>query len=169
MQLLTRLPATARYDLVVIGAGGAGLATALFAAIEGARVLLVEHTQHVGGTTAWSAGTTWVPGTHHAAAVNPADTLQAARTYLDAAIGTHAAPDMRQAFLDHGAAAIRRIEEHSAVKFRPYPKHPDYLSELPGSTLNGRALEPLPFDGRLLGRLFALLRPPIPEFRCWAA
>jgi FAD binding domain len=164
MQLLTRLPATARYDLVVIGAGGAGLATALFAAIEGARVLLVEHTQHVGGTTAWSAGTTWVPGTHHAAAVNPADTLQAARTYLDAAIGTHAAPDMRQAFLDHGAAAIRRIEEHSAVKFRPYPKHPDYLSELPGSTLNGRALEPLPFDGRLLGRLFALLRPPIPEF-----
>ena len=50
------------------------------------------------------------------------------------------------------------------MKFRPYPKHPDYISDLGGSTLNGRALEPLPFDGRLLGPLFRLLRNPIPEF-----
>jgi succinate dehydrogenase/fumarate reductase flavoprotein subunit len=49
--------------LVVIGAGGAGLSTALFAAIDGAKVLVVERTEYVGGTTAWSAGTTWVPGT----------------------------------------------------------------------------------------------------------
>ena len=40
------------YDLVVIGAGGAGMATALFAALEGASVLLVERTEFVGGTTA---------------------------------------------------------------------------------------------------------------------
>jgi len=127
-------------------------------------VLLVEHTQYVGGTTAWSAGTTWIPGTHHAAKVNPGDTLQAARTYLDAAIGEHAAPAMRQAFLDNGAAAIQRVEEQTEVKYRPYPKHPDYISDLPGSTLNGRALEPMPFDARQLGELFALVRPPIPEF-----
>jgi glycine/D-amino acid oxidase-like deaminating enzyme len=164
MQLLKTLPPTAAYDVVVIGAGGAGLSAALFAALDGATVLLVEHTPYVGGTTAWSAGTTWIPGTHHAAQVNPSDTLQAARTYLDAAIGDHAAAAMRQAFLDHGGAAIQRIEALTDVKYRPYPKHPDYLSDLPGSTLNGRALEPLPFDGRLLGDLFALIRPPIPEF-----
>ena len=46
------------FDVVVIGAGGAGMSAALFAAIEGARVLLVERTEYVGGTTAWSAGTT---------------------------------------------------------------------------------------------------------------
>lgn len=57
----------AAYDVVVIGAGGAGMSAALFSAMEGARVLLVEHTGLVGGTTAWSAGTTWIPGTHHAA------------------------------------------------------------------------------------------------------
>ena len=164
MELLKTLPPTASYDVVVIGAGGAGLSAALFAALEGAKVLLVENTQFVGGTTAWSAGTTWIPGTHHAAKVNPSDTLQAARTYLDAAIGEHAASDMRQAFLDHGATAVKRIEEQTEVKYRPYPKHPDYISDLPGSTLNGRALEPLPFDARLLGDLFALVRPPIPEF-----
>ena len=41
---------------------------------------------------------------------------------------------------------------------------PDYRSELDGAALAGRALEPLPFDGRLLGDAFALLRPPLPEF-----
>ncbi len=154
----------AAYDLVVIGAGGAGMAAALFAALDGKQVLLVERTEFVGGTTAWSAGTTWVPGTHHAARVNPSDTLADAARYLTNAIGDRTPAALRQAFLDHGAAAIRQIEDRSEVKFRPYPKHPDYISDLGGSTLNGRALEPLPFDGRLLGDLFKLVRPPIPEF-----
>ncbi len=43
----------AAFDLVVVGAGGAGMAAALFAAMEGASVLLVERTEYVGGTTAW--------------------------------------------------------------------------------------------------------------------
>ncbi len=161
---LTQLSADAAYDLVVIGAGGAGMVAALFAALDGQQVLLVERTGHVGGTTAWSAGTTWVPGTHHAAKVNPGDTLADAARYLTNAIGERTPAALRQTFLDHGAAAIRQIEERSEVKFRPYAKHPDYISDLGGSTLNGRALEPLPFDGRLLGDLFKLVRPPIPEF-----
>ncbi|MEN9539115.1 MAG: hypothetical protein RLZZ126_1350 [Pseudomonadota bacterium] len=140
------------------------MATALFAALAGKQVLLVERTGHVGGTTAWSAGTTWVPGTHHAAAVNPTDTVDEARKYLNNAIGERSPAALRQAFLQHGAAAVKTLEDRSSVKFRPYPKHPDYISELDGSTLCGRALEPLPFDGRLLGDLFPLLRPPIPEF-----
>ena len=152
------------YDVVVVGAGGAGLAAALFAALDGAKVLLIDSTPYVGGTTAQSAGTTWIPGTHHAATVNPADTLADAARYLSNAIGAHSPVELRQAFLDNGAAAVQRLEAHTEVKFRPYPKHPDYLSELGGSTLSGRALEPLPFDGRLLGPLLALIRPPIPEF-----
>jgi hypothetical protein len=164
LESLKAVPADAAYDLVVIGAGGAGMAAALFAAIEGKKVLLVEHTGYVGGTTAWSAGTTWVPGTHHAAQVNPGDTLADAARYLTNAIGDRTPAALRQAFLDHGPAVIRHIETHSEVKYRPYPKHPDYISDLGGSTLAGRALEPLPFDGRLLGDLFKLVRPPIPEF-----
>jgi hypothetical protein len=162
---LSQVPAEgAAFDLVVIGAGGAGMAAALFAAIDGKKVLLVERTGHVGGTTAWSAGTTWVPGTHHAAQVNPADTLADAARYLTNAIGERTPAELRQAFLDNGPEAIRHIETCSDVQFRPYPKHPDYISDLGGSTLSGRALEPLPFDGRLLGDLFKLVRPPIPEF-----
>ncbi len=152
------------FDLVVVGAGGAGMSAALFAAIDGAKVLLVERTGHVGGTTAWSAGTTWVPGSHHAAKVNPQDSLADAKRYLDNAVGERSDAALRQAFLDHGKAAVEQIEAHSELRYRPYPKHPDYISDLGGSTLSGRALEPLPFDGRLLGDLFKLIRPPIPEF-----
>lgn len=162
---LSQIPAEgAAYDMVVIGAGGAGMAAALLAAIEGQQVLLVERTEWVGGTTAWSAGTTWVPGTHHGQQVNPTDTLADAARYLTNAVGERTPAALRQAFLDNGPEAIRHIETHSEVRFRPYPKHPDYISDLGGSTLNGRALEPLPFDGRRLGALFKLVRPPIPEF-----
>jgi FAD binding domain len=167
MQVINSLEAlvpSASFDVVVVGAGGAGMAAALFAAIDGSNVLLVEHTECVGGTTAISAGTTWIPGTHHAATVNPLDTLADAARYLTNAIGECSPAALRQAFLDNGAKAIENLEASSEVKFRPYPKHPDYISELDGATLNGRALEPLPFDGRLLGNLFKLIRPPIPEF-----
>jgi succinate dehydrogenase/fumarate reductase flavoprotein subunit len=153
-----------RYDVVVIGAGGAGMFAALFAAIDGAWVLLVEHTHYVGGTTAYSGGTTWIPGTRHAVSVSTGDTVQIAEAYLQRAIGDRTPPAMRRAFLENGPVAVDHVEANSDVKYRAYPLHPDYLSELEGSTVNGRALEPLPFDGRKLGSLFALVRPPIPEF-----
>jgi len=155
------------FDVVVLGAGGAGMSAALFAAIDGGpgtRVLLVESTRHVGGTTAWSAATTWIPGTHLAPQVNPDDTLERAATFLDAAVGDRSPRALRQALLAAGGEAVAKIEKHSQVKYRIRPFHPDYLSELEGSTLCGRALEPLPFDGRLLGADFDLVRPPMPEF-----
>lgn len=161
---LSALPEESTFDVVVIGAGGAGMATALYAAIDGAKVLLVERSEFVGGTTAWSGGTTWVPGTRHGASVNPADTLEQAARYLDNVVGERTPAALRQAFLANGASAVDKIEAHSEVKYRAYPRHPDYISDLGGSTVNGRALEPLPFDGRLLGKLFKLIRPPIPEF-----
>lgn len=164
LQTLASLPQDATFDVVVIGAGGAGMAAALFAALEGRQVLLVERTSHVGGTTALSAGTTWVPGTRLGAGVNPQDTLAEAARYLDNAIGARTPTDLRQAFLDHGSEAIETLEAKTDVKFRACPKHPDYISDLGGSTTHGRALEPMPFDGRLLGELFPLVRPPIPEF-----
>ena len=49
-------------DLLVVGAGAAGMTAALVAALEGRRVILAEATQQVGGTTSTSAGTLWVPG-----------------------------------------------------------------------------------------------------------
>lgn len=152
------------FDVVVVGAGGAGMSAALCAAIDGARVLLVERTEYVGGTTAYSGGTTWIPGTKHAATVAKGDTLDIAEAYLTRAIANRSPEAMRRALLATGPEAVAHVEANSELKYRAYPLHPDYLSELEGSTVSGRALEPLPFDGRKLGSLFSLVRPPIPEF-----
>jgi len=161
---LARIEQDAEYDVVVLGAGGAGMSAALFAAIAGAKVLLVESTAQVGGSSAYSAATTWIPGTHLAPQVNRDDTLDNAARFLDNAVGARSPRRVREAMLSHGAVAVKTIEDHSHVKYRIRPFHPDYLSELEGSTLCGRALEPLPFDGRLLGEDFSLVRPPMPEF-----
>lgn len=161
---LAALPEGAEVDIVVLGAGGAGMSAAVYAAIAGARVVLVESTEFVGGTTAYSAGTTWVPGTALGATVNPEDTLADAARFLDAAVGERSDPAVRAALLAHGPKAVEVMQSHSRLQYRARPFHPDYLSELPGATTCGRALEPLPFDGRLLGELLPLVRPPIPEF-----
>jgi FAD binding domain len=164
VETLSALTPNETFDVVVVGAGGAGMSAALFAAIDGARVLLVESTEYVGGTTAYSAGTTWIPGSLHAGDVNRDDTVENAEAFLQRAVGERSSRAMRRAFLAAGPKAVAHIEAHSEVKYRARPFHPDYLSEVEGSTLRGRALEPLPFDGRKLGKNFALIRPPIPEF-----
>lgn len=151
-------------DVLVLGAGGAGLSAAVYAAIAGARVAVVESTEFVGGTTAYSAGTTWVPGTALGATVNREDSAAEALRFLDATVGPLAERALREAFVAHGAKAVQVMQAHSHLQYRARPFHPDYVSEAEGSTACGRALEPLPFDGRLLGEHFALVRPPIPEF-----
>jgi succinate dehydrogenase/fumarate reductase flavoprotein subunit len=153
-----------RYDVVVIGAGAAGMSAALFAAIRGAKTLLVEKTAFVGGTSALSAGSLWIPNTCHAAEVGGADNAENVERYLQQIVGNRADASLRAGFLKAGPEAVEILECHSEVKLRAYARHPDYRSELDGAALAGRALEPLPFDGRLLGDAFRLIRPPLPEF-----
>ena len=44
------------FDVIVVGAGGSGLACAAEAASRGAKVLVVEKAPEVGGTTSWAVG-----------------------------------------------------------------------------------------------------------------
>lgn len=151
-------------DVLVVGAGGAGLSAAVFAAIAGLRTAVIERTEYVGGTTAYTAGTTWVPGTYHAAEVGALDSKAEACEFLDAAIGSHAPAALREAFLDLGPEAVAVMEAGSKIDYVARPLHPDYLTQLPGARLSGRALEPHAFDGSVLGDRLALVRPPLPEF-----
>ena len=54
---------TVEVDALVVGAGAAGMTAALVGSLEGLDGLLCEKSDRVGGTTATSAGTIWVPGT----------------------------------------------------------------------------------------------------------
>ena len=150
-------------DVLVFGAGMGGMTAALVASIEGLDVLLCEKTDQVGGTTATSAGTVWIPGSSQAVRDGVPDSIDDARRFLAAEIGPRA-ETVRAAFLAAGPAALDYLEAHSEVKFRAPPRHPDYHSNQPGRALAGRALAPLPFDGRLLGKDFDRVRPPIAPF-----
>src|SRR5512145_1899814 len=106
----------AEFDLVVIGSGASGMTAALVATTAGARVLVLESTAYVGGTSARSSGTLWIPPAGDAAAA----------AYLDALVGDKADRRLREAFLAAGPAMIACLEQHAGFAFRPYPTHPDY-------------------------------------------
>jgi len=150
-------------DVLVFGAGMGGMTAALIASLEGLDVLLCEKTTQVGGTTATSAGTVWIPGSRQATRDGVPDRSEDARRFLEAEIGPRALPQ-REAFLAAGPQALDYLETRSEVKFAAPPRHPDYHSNQPGRALAGRALAPLPFDGRLLGKDFERVRPPIAPF-----
>ena len=54
-----------RYDVVVVGGGGAGLAAAIEARERGASVVLLEKNPALGGSTSWSIGSVTSTGTPH--------------------------------------------------------------------------------------------------------
>jgi succinate dehydrogenase/fumarate reductase flavoprotein subunit len=151
-------------DLLVIGAGPAGMAAALIASTEGLDVLLCEKSDQVGGTGATSAGTLWIPGNHQSHAAGFADSPEEAEIYLEALIGPAANHDLIKAYLQTGPTAIDYLEARTDVRFLPCGTHPDYRGDMPGSAVSSRAIVPRPFDGRLLGADFRRLRAPIQEY-----
>ncbi|MES1148272.1 MAG: FAD-dependent oxidoreductase, partial [Bradyrhizobium guangdongense] len=150
-------------DLLVIGAGAGGMTAALVGALEGLNVILCEKTDMVGGTTATSAGTVWIPGNRQGRRAGTPDTVEAARTYLAAILGAHATDERLETFLKAGPIVLDYLEQKTSVQFAAPPTHPDYKN-LPGAAIGGRALGAIPFDGRKLGRDFARIRPPLREF-----
>ena len=129
---IASIPDGASYDFVVVGSGAAGMSAALFAAMRDCRVLLVERTDYVGGTSALSAATTWIPNSHHAAAVERNDSREKVSRFLNAVVGNRSPAVLREAFLDSGPEAIAALENGSDVKFRPYATHPDYEQQHEG-------------------------------------
>ena len=151
-------------DLLVAGAGPAGMAAALVASLEGLNVLLCEKSDQVGGTGATSAGTLWIPGNSQSRAAGYSDSAEQADRYLSALIGEGTNRELRSAYLRTGPVVIDYLCARSDVQFIPCGKHPDYRSNMPGAALVGRAIVPEPFDGRLLDGDFRRVRPPVPEF-----
>lgn len=153
-----------RRDVVVVGSGVGGMATALACAIEGLSVVILEKSSVLGGTTAWSGGVAWLPGNDQMTALGLQDTRQAALDYILGITGNRGDRALIEAFVDNSAAALRYFETHSHVAFSARPVSPDYRAEIPGAAMGGRALDPVPFDESRLGNSVGLLREPLPMF-----
>ena len=151
-------------DLLVAGAGPGGMTAALVAATEGLEVIVCEKAEQAGGTGATSAGTLWIPGNRQSRDAGFDDSPEDAAKYLDSLIGDDRTSAHRRAYLHDGPDVIDYLMEKTDVQFMPCGPHPDYRNNVAGAALSGRAIIARNFDGRVLGRDFARVRPPIPEF-----
>ena len=153
----------AEFDVLVIGTGASGMSTAVTAASQGLKVLVIEKGALYGGTTARSGGWLWVPGTHLATEQGIHETPGAAKAYLKDQGGTHYDEARVDAFLANGPKAIEFFTSKTCLQFDMPPVFPDYHAEAPGGTAGGRSMVTRPFDARQLGDKVKTLAPPVPE------
>ncbi|WP_060485549.1 FAD-dependent oxidoreductase [Pseudomonas sp. NBRC 111123] len=143
-------------DVLVIGAGAGGLATAITAKKHGLDVLVIEKDDCFGGTTAFSGGVLWVPGNRYDHNGSPEQAL----TYLRNEAGACFDAAGVEAFLQHGPQMVAFFERETTVKFVP-TLYPDYHPQVEGGADIGRSILAAPYDIRGLGADMARLRPPL--------
>jgi len=147
-------------DLVVIGSGAAGLATAVTARKRGLEVVVLEKEPVFGGTTALSGGVLWIPMSPHGRKQNPADTREAVRAYMVQQTGAYYDAAAVESFLDNGPRMVEFFERETAMKFVP-TLYPDYHPDVPGGVDIGRSILAAPYDIRGLGKDMARLKLPL--------
>lgn len=145
-------------DVVVVGSGAAGLTAALAASDAGARVVVLERSEQIGGTTAVSGGALWIPLNHHMAEVGIADSREDALAYTLALTAGRVPRSLVERLVDSGHEVVRRLEADSPVAFTPW-NIPDYRQEQPGAKPAARSIEPALFDRGALGVWADRIRP----------
>lgn len=144
-------------DVVCVGGGLGGLASAAGAVARGLRVLVLEAAPYVGGGGAYSGGLLWAPA-------SAGDDLGEADAYLAHVQGERGSDvALRRSVLAAGLEAMA-AGRRSGVPFEVVPGNPDvFHPHAPGSRAEGRMWE-VAFDGSRLGAWRELVSPS-PHYR----
>ena len=129
-------------DMVVVGGGAGGLASALFARWEGNEVVLLEKAPELGGTTRKAAFWYWVPNNKAMQALGIADPKPDCIRYMarlarpERYVADHPTFGLSQweyamceAFYDNASTATELLAEKGALEYRHCPDVPDYWAE----------------------------------------
>jgi 3-oxosteroid 1-dehydrogenase len=150
----------AEFDVITIGSGVAGLATALFSAWHGNKVLVLEKASQLGGTTRKAAFWYWVPNNAAMRAAGTKDPKKDCIAYMARLsrpeIYNPKAPrfgvpaweySQYEAIYDNASTATELLSKKGALEYRHCDFVPDYWAELPEDKApKGRVL--LPKDAR---------------------
>ncbi len=147
-------------DLLVVGSG-TGMAAALAAAERGLKVLIVEKSSYVGGSTARSGGALWLPASPILEENYAGDTMPRAQTYLASVVDRTAPQQRSAAFLTHLRATVEMLRRMTPMRFMWARDYSDYHPEQPGGMAAGRTCECKPFNTSVLGQYRSRLRPSI--------
>lgn len=151
------------YDVVVVGSGGGAMTGAFLAQRAGLSTVVVEKTGLLGGTSAYSGGACWLPGSGVQERAGIADSTESARTYLAAILAEP--DDVRiEAFLAHAPELVAELESDEAIEFEwlPFPEYYD----APGRVPFGRSVQPTNVRrADLPAAVGDLVRPPVERDR----
>jgi 3-oxosteroid 1-dehydrogenase len=154
---------TGSFDLVVVGSGGGALTGAALAAKAGLSVVVLEKTDLCGGTSAYSGGACWLPGSDVQQRAAVPDSTESAREYL-AAVLQDADQDKVEAFLATAPELVATLESDPDLGFEWLP-FPEYYAA-PGRVPWGRSIQPTSIRrADLPEEVAALVRPPVERDR----
>ncbi|HEY8611647.1 MAG TPA: FAD-dependent oxidoreductase [Roseomonas sp.] len=137
------------FDMVVVGSGCAGLATAIAAREFGLDCLVLEKADRLGGGTAISSGLLWVGDNHLQAAAGGTDSPKAVKAYLRY-VGADGIDTARMETFVAEAPGALRFFEAAGIPFRLSPRI-DHYGMAPGASSGGRLVETPPIDAEDLG------------------
>ena len=143
---------TLNTDVLIIGAGAAGLTAALAAHDSGAKVTIIEKGARLGGTAAISGGIVWVPDNPQMKAKGIPDNREDALSYFRSLDHGEMNSDTLEAFVDQGTNALEFLNSQGALELHVLDGYPDYYLNHPGAKADGgRALDNALFDFTSLG------------------
>ena len=145
-------------DVVVVGSGAAGMTAALRAHDSGAKVVILESTALIGGTSAVSGGGIWIPLNSRMKERGFSDTREDALQYCIALTAGRADEALVTKFVDTAAQMIDYVESSTPLRFKAMTAR-DYHPEVAGGRKGGRSVEAQPFDMNMLGDWRKCVRP----------